>query len=185
MKIAEVRLKSVSPYGQSKHVTAQSLNKESPEDKERRTWRERIHSDKEGYVVIPPMAFKNCIAESAKYLSLRIPGKGKSTYTKHFESGILVLEGLQLPILKKDVPGTELFLPSDGKRGGGSRVLKIMPTIPEWEGTVAFHILDETITEDIFRHVLEESGKFIGIGFFRPSRNGIWGRFEVVDVKWK
>lgn len=184
MKTATVHLKSVSPYGQSKHITAPKKDKESAKDYEARTWRERLHTDKEGYVFIPPMAFKNCVSEAAKYLSIQIPGKGKATYTKHFESGVLVIDGLQLPIKKEQVEGIWLFLPSDGKRGGGKRVDKCMPMIPEWEGKVQFLVLDETITEDVFEHVLREAGRFIGIGYFRPRNNGFWGRFGVEKITW-
>ena len=53
-------------------------------------WRERLHVNSDGYVFIPPMAFKNCISEIAKYRSDKIPGKRNATYTKHFESGVLV-----------------------------------------------------------------------------------------------
>lgn len=185
MKTAIAHLKSVSPYSQSKHIDPTlKKDKESAKDFEARCWKERLHVDKEGWVFVPPTAFKNCLSEAAKYLSIQIPGKGKSTFTKHFESGVLVVEGLQLPVKKEDVKGTWLFLPSDGKRGGGKRVEKCMPTIPEWEGKVQFLVLDETITEEVFTHVITEAGKFIGIGFFRPRNNGFWGRFEVVGVKW-
>lgn len=185
MKTAIVHLRSASPYGQSKHVASEKPEKESHKDFEARTWRERIHADKDGSVFIPPTCFKNCLSEAAKYLSLQIPGKGKSTYTKHFEAGVLVVEGLKLGIKRDEVEGTWLFLPSDGKRGGGRRVDKCMPTIQQWEGEVEFIVLDDTITKEVFEHVLRESGKFIGLGFFRPRQNGYWGRFEVVSVKWK
>lgn len=184
MKTAIAHLKSASPYGQSKHITAPKKDKESARDYEARTWRERLHVNKDGFVYIPPMAYKNCISEAAKYLSIQVPGKGKATFTKHFESGVLVIDPLVLPIKKEQVEGVWLFLPSDGKRGGGKRVDKCMPSIPEWEGKVTFLILDETITQDIFTEVLTEAGKFIGIGYFRPRNNGYWGRFSVEDVKW-
>lgn len=160
------------------------LARELPKDYEARTWRERMHVNKEGFVFIPPMAFKNCVSEIAKYLGIQIPGKGKSTYTKHFEAGVLVVEGLTLPIKKEDVQGQWLFVPSDGKRGGAKRVDKCFPVIHEWEGQVEFVILDEIITEDVFLKHLEEAGKFIGIGYFRPRNNGYWGRFSVENVKW-
>lgn len=184
MKIAEATLKSVSPYSQSKHYDTPKLNKELPKDYEARTWRDRLHSDQDGNVFIPPMAFKNCIAEAAKYLSLNVPGKGKATYTKNFEAGVLVMEPLVLPIKKSDVEGEWLFLPSDGKRGSGSRVDKCYPVIRQWEGVARFYVLDDTITEDVFKHVLGEAGKFIGIGRFRPRNNGFYGRFEVVALQW-
>lgn len=185
MKTAIARLTSSSPYSQSRHHTTEKLNKELPKDYEKRTWRERQHVNKDGHVFIPPMAFKNCIAECAKFLARQIPGKGKSTYTKHFEAGVLVIDPLVLPIKKEDVAGEWLFLPSDGKRGSGKRVDKCYPVIPEWSGEVSFLILDETITEDVFTEHLTEAGRFIGIGRFRPRNNGYYGRFNVDSVNWK
>jgi hypothetical protein len=138
----------------------------------------------EGYVFIPPMAFKNCIAEIAKYLGEQIPGKGKSTFTKHFEAGVLVMEPLELPFKAEQVAGEWLYVPSDGKRGGGKRVMKQFPLIPEWHGRVTFHILDDTITKEVFARHLEQAGKFIGIGRFRPRNNGFYGRFEVEKLDW-
>jgi hypothetical protein len=130
------------------------------------------------------MSFKNCISEAAKFLGMQIPGKGKATYTKHFEAGILVPEPVVLPVLAKDVEGIWLYVPSDGRRGGSKRVWKCFPVLQEWTGDVTFLVLDETITEEVFRYHLEQAGKFIGIGFFRPRNNGYYGRFAVERIQW-
>lgn len=185
MIIATVELEGISPYSQSKHHVTKKNERELPKDYEERTWRERMHVNKDGYVFIPPMAFKNCIAEIAKFLGTQIPGKGKSTYTKHFEAGILVTDEVKLPFKKMDVQGEWLFLPSDGKRGSGTRVDKCYPVMPEWKATVIFYILDEIITQDVFRDHLEKAGQFIGIGRFRPRNNGFYGRFRVLKLDWQ
>lgn len=185
MKTATATLKSVSPYSQSKFHDTPKLDKESGGDYEVRTWRERQHVDDKGNIYIPPMAFKNCIAEAAKFLSEKIPGKGKATYTKHFEAGVLVMDPVPLGVKKDDVPGEWFFVPSDGRRGGGSRVKRCFPVVREWTGEVVFHVLDDTITEDVFQHHLSEAGKFIGIGRFRPRNNGFYGRFTVDKIKWE
>ncbi len=184
MKTAVATITGTSPYSQSRHYTTDKLPKEIMRDYEARTWRDRLHADKDGFVFIPPMAFKNCISEAAKFLGIQIPGKGKSTYTKHFEAGVMVMAGLILPIKKEDVPGEWLFVPADGKRGSGKRVEKCFPVIHEWGGEVTFYIIDETITEDVFEHHLREAGNFIGIGRFRPRNNGFYGRFKVEQIKW-
>jgi hypothetical protein len=184
MHIATVKLKSVSPYSQSRFHDIPRDDKETADDHERRTWRERAHSTPDGKLYIPPMAFKNCLSEVAKFLAVQIPGKGKSTYTKHFEAGVLVLDPLVLPVKKDDVAGEWYFVPASGRRGDGKRVKKCFPVVTEWSGEVTFHVLDDTITEEVFRHHIEEAGKFIGIGRFRPRNNGFYGRFEVVSVKW-
>lgn len=185
MKIANVKLKSISAYSQSKYITIEKLPKESADDYEARTWKHRLNTDKNGEVFIPPMAFKNCLSEAAKYLSIQIPGKGKTTYTKHFEAGVMVAEPLLLGIKAEDVAGEWLHVPSDGRRGGSKRVMRCFPLIPEWSGPVQFIILDETITQDVFRQHLEQAGAFIGIGRFRPRNNGYYGRFQIESIEWK
>ena len=184
MKIAISTVESVSPYSQSKHHSTAKLEKESAQDYEARTWRERLHVTDDGTVFIPPMAFKNSLAEAAKFLSERIPGKGKATYTKHFEAGVLVTDGLILPLKKPDVEGEWLYLNADGRKGSGTRVERCYPVIRQWAGEVTFYILDETITQDVFRHHLEEAGKFIGLGRFRPRNGGFYGRYTVKGLKW-
>ncbi len=184
MKKVIVKLKSVSPYSQGRYHNTEKLEKESHADFEKRTWRNKLHVDKDGQVFIPPMAFKNCLAGCAKYLSVQIPGKGKATYTKHFEAGVMVTEPVRIGIKSDDVQPNCLFVPSDGRRGGSKRVEKYFPLIQEWAADVVFYVLDETITEEVFKYHIEQAGKFIGVGVFRPRNNGYYGRFEVVEVKW-
>jgi len=184
MKTAIVELESVTPYSQSRYHNTPKLDKESAADYENRTWKNRCHV-KDGKLFIPPMAFKNCLAEAAKYLGIQIPGKGKQNYTKHFEAGVMVSDPMELGINIADVKGEALFVSSDGKRGGSKRVEKVFPYIPSWKGKVAFYILDDTITENVFKLHLEQAGKFIGLGRFRPRNNGYYGRFVVKNIKWE
>lgn len=184
MKTIITSLESVSPYSQGRYHATPMLEREIHKDWEERTWRERCHTNDEGYVMIPPMVFKNCLSEAAKFMGIQIPGKGKSTYTKHFEAGILVIESLVLPIKKTDVAGQWNFVPADGRRGGSKRVEKCFPVIPSWKGDVTFYVLDEIITKDVFRQHVEAAGQFIGIGVFRPRNNGFFGRFKIGNILW-
>jgi hypothetical protein len=184
--MAVVTIKGVSPYSQSKHHETPMLDKEQPDDYDKRTWREKLHYNKEGEIFITPMAFKNCLSEIASFLSEKIKGKGNSTYTKHFESGILITDPVMLGVHKNDVEGERLFVPPDGKRGGGKRVWKTFPKIQEgWTGKVTVYILDDTITESVFENHFREAGKFKGVGRFRPANNGFYGRFDVTKIDWK
>lgn len=185
MKTYNVKLKSKTPYSQGRHysrVEVPLLDKEGADAYEQRTWRYRMHVDDKGRVFIPPMALKNCLAEAAKFLSIQIPGKGKSTYTKHFEAGIMVMDPIDLGIAATDVPGEELFVPADGKRGSGRRVTRVFPLITRWEGQTQIHVIDETITKDVLQKHLTEAGNLIGMGRFRPRNNGYYGRFTLVDL---
>lgn len=195
MKIATAQIEGVSPYSQSKHydkVEIPALQGENNRDYETRTWRERLHVTEDGTVFIPPMAFKNCLTEAAKFLSIQIPGKGKATYTKHFESGVLVTDPIPLPLKKQDVAHEVLFVPADGVRGSGKRVEKVFPLIREWGGNLTILVFDETVLnafdaskKTVLQHVLEQSGMFVGVGRFRPRNNGFYGRFRVTKFTVK
>lgn len=184
MKKAIVTLKSISTYGQSKFHQTPKNPKELSGDYEDRTWREKTHTDESGFVYIPGTQFANSLREASKYLSISVPGKGKSTYTKHFESGIMVLDNLTLPVKKVDVKSVTVFVPSDGRVGGGKRVIKHFPICHEWSGVVTYHILDDIITADVFEQVLKASGQLIGVGYWRPRNRGQYGRFSVENIEW-
>ena len=185
MKVATVTLKGVTSYSPGKHVSVPPKEKEAKEDYEKRTWRERAHYDKDGVAFVPGMAFKKCLETAARFLSVNIKGRGKATYTKHFKAGVLVIENLSLGVEREDVEGNWLFVPSDGKPGGQSRVNRCFPIFHEWGGDVKFHILDDTITRPIFEQHIKEAGNFIGVGTFRPERGGYFGRFSVENIEWQ
>ena len=187
MKTVVASLESISPYSQSKEKDRAhpKKDKETSADYENRTWRERCHYDDKGFIFIPPMSIKNCLSEAAKFLHVQIPGEGKATYTKHFESGMLVLEGISLPVKKDAVEGEWYFVPADGKRGGGKRVWKCFPVIREWSGDITVHIIDDKITGEVLKYHFEQAGAFIGLGRFRPRNNGFYGRFRVNEIIWQ
>ena len=185
MKQVVCTLKIVSPYSQSKHHETEKKPKELHDDYEQRTWRERMHYIPEtGQIFIPPMQFAVSLKEACKYLNIQIPGKGKSTYTKNFDAGVMVVDPLMLDEYKDTVTPERVYVPSDGRRGGTTRVMKTFGIIHQWTGKVKYYILDDIITEDVFKQVLEASGSLIGVGRFRPRNCGYYGRFEVTKIEW-
>lgn len=185
MRKVTATLESLSPYGQSKFIMEPRKDKETHDDHEKRTWKDRGHYDEEGHVFIPPISFKNCLQECAKFLGQQIPGRGKERYTKHFEAGVMVLDGLTLPETRDTIEGLWLKVPADGRPGGSTRVSKCFPRINKWKGDVTFWILDDTITPGVFEYHLREAGQFIGLGFWRPIKRGMWGRFKVLNCVWE
>lgn len=184
MKVCIATLESLSPYCQSRYHATEKLTKEGPDDYEKRTWRNKTHVDGDGNIVIPPMQFKFAIDAAAKRLRMKIPGKQNSEYGKHIAGGVMVLEGITLPIKRDQVEGQWLHLNADGRRGGGKRVMRCIPTIPKWSGEMQFFLADDVITKEVFEAHLREAGMLVGVGQHRPENGGFCGRFKVVKVKW-
>jgi hypothetical protein len=185
MKTAIGHIVGVSPYSQSRAIQSKKNTGEASDAFEERTWRERLHVNNEGNVFIPPMAIKNMLSDCARFLSESVPGKGKATYTKHFDAGIMVIQPADLGIKADEVKSERLFVPSDGKKGGSTRVWKTFPFIQKWEADVEIILLDPILIDkpEKVREYLGHSGKFIGLGRFRPRNGGFYGRFEVTEFE--
>lgn len=187
MKKAICELKSLTPLTFGRYHDTPKQPKELPKDYELRTWREKAHVTKDGNenVCITASMISSCIRESAKFLSIPVPGKGKSTYTKHFDAGIITHNDIVLSDKKESLKHIDVHVPSDGRAGGTTRVVKRFPIIHNWEGVVTIIVGDDIITADVFERVLINAGSLIGIGTWRPRNRGMNGRFELVSMSWE
>jgi len=184
MRTATITLKSSSPIAQSFYHDTPKLDREQPDAYETRTWKNKAHTDTDGNIFIPPMAVALCIKEACKFLNIKIPGRRNETWTKHFESGLMVSKPLYMGTNIKDARKSVIRCSSDGTVGGKSKVTRYFPTVDEWKGTTDVIIMDDLITKEIFSEVLATAGNLIGMGSFRVRNRGYFGRFEVVSIKW-
>jgi len=183
MRTCTVKFTGQAPYSASRAHCADKLPKETPGDYEDRTWKEKAHIEN-GIVVIPPMAFKIGLDRAAKMLGRQIPGKGKATYTKFFESGVIVTA--PVPIADEAAIQCErVHANADGVRGSGKRVWRKFPRIDEWKGAVEFHIIADEITPEIFEEAVQYAGLAVGVGRFRPERGGYFGRYTIDKFDWQ
>lgn len=180
-----VNLQSLSPYQQGGNITDEKLPREQAADYEKRTWKSRAHINSERNVFIPAMCFKKSLERAAQLSGEQIPGKGKSTYTKHFLSGVPCTQGPTLPYTVDDIAGQWVFVPADGKAGSGKRVWKCFPTFEKWQGEAEFYIYDDIVTRDVFERHMRIAGLLVGIGVWRQEKGGLNGRFEPVSFEWQ
>lgn len=186
---ATVTLESVSPYSQSRFHEAPKKDKESHDEYEKRTWKDRVHRDGRGITFMPPMSLKIALEHAARYLG-KIPGMGASNYKLRFLSGVMITQPIELLTNGKPAgldawEGEWLHLNSDGVRGGGKRVKRCMPRLAPWTAQATIHVLDGIITKDVLARALTEAGRFVGVGRFRPEKGGYYGRFRVKDMEWR
>jgi hypothetical protein len=179
----KVTLQSVTPLGGGAPFTSKRADRETHEDFEVRCYLEKLRVNEAGRCIIPAMALKFCICAAAKHLGRQVPGKGKRTYTKLFESGLLVMDDADLGMTRADAKPIWINANSDGIRGSGKRVARCIPTLTSWKTTVTIAVLDDAIDEKILREHLDHAGMFIGLGQFRAEKGGTNGRFEVAKLE--
>jgi hypothetical protein len=192
MRNVLVHLESTTPYSQSRMHDAPKLDKETMDKYEIRTWREHCNTRTVGKglkareeIVIPAMALKQAVDRAAQVLGRQIPGKGKSTYSKHFLSGVLCLEDVPINQFKDEVSSVTINANSDGVRGSGKRVARTYPIMSSWSGMAKFVILDDTVTPEVFEETMRHAGMLVGIGRFRAEKGGTYGRFNVKKFVWE
>jgi hypothetical protein len=178
-----------SPYSQSAKHDTPFLDRESHDDYDKRTWREKCTTNKEGQVCVPAMALKQCVDTAAFKLGEKVPGRRTSTYKNFFASGFFCDADMALvngkAVLQKEVESIQISANSDGVRGSGKRVPRRFPTIPKWNGVAEFTILDDVITREVFERHVKAAGIVVGIGRFRPEKGGTNGRFRAVKFEWQ
>lgn len=184
LRKVSITIEGISPYTQSRYHGTPKLDGELPDAYEERTWKNKAHVTPDGHVFIPAVAIQTCIKDAAKFMNKKIPGRRNETWTKHFDSGILVSNPIVLDTKIDSVKKLSVHVPSDGKPGGKSRVMRHFPTIDNWGGTVELTILDDMITEDVLLEVCETAGNLIGLGTFRVRNRSTHGRFNVKKLKW-
>lgn len=164
--------------------------KETHDTYEKRTWRERVHSNKDGNLFVPARAFKKLLENTAGYQNERIAGQGMKTWKAKFRSGIsvendmLVLVGGK-PVAKETVEGITQSVPSDGRPGGAKRVKRTFPIIaPPWQGSIRILLLDPFVQKDKVEEYLRFGGVINGLGMWRPQNGGNYGRYSVDKIEW-
>ena len=172
----------LSPYSPSRAHEEPKLKGETHEDYEERTWPLKAHVVGE-HAVIPPMAFKMALDRAAKISGKQIPGRGKATYTKFFEAGVLVLEATPVALVA-EMECERVHANADGVRGSGKRVWRRFPKWSRWGGAVRFEVIAPEITKDVFEETARLAAVSVGVGRFRPASGGYFGRWSPDRFVW-
>jgi hypothetical protein len=178
-----------SPYSQSAQHGTDMLDRETHDDYDLRTWRDKCTVNETGQVCIPAMGLKQCIDTAAFKLGMKVPNRRGATYKNFFASGFFC-EG-DVPIAngkaltKADALMVIINANADGRRGSGTRVKRRFPNFSKWAGVAEFTITDDIITKEIFEDHVKSAGMIVGIGRFRPENGGTNGRFRAAKFEWR
>jgi len=132
--------------------------------------------------MIPQPNLFSCIIEAGKFFK---NGKSKITTTKSsLIPSCLAIEGVkngaELEVKHKQpwtVDTRAVRIPATG-----GRILRHRPKFDDWEITFILDIDETEINEKLTREIIDAAGKKVGLGDFRPSCKGPFGKFVV--KKW-
>jgi hypothetical protein len=162
------RFRDVAIEGKSKKRTG-AMAESDIEDK--------LYLDEEGKTMLPAVYLKNCIVEASK--QFKIVGKGKSTYSK------LVASTVEIEPFYIDLNASkyEIFRISAVNPMTRGRMMTERPKFNKWSASFELILNDESVPISVINEILEHSGKYVGIGDWRPQTKGMFGKFMITSFK--
>lgn len=139
----------------------------------------KCYEDEEGRLYYPTTNIYACIVEAGKFFK---DGKVKVTTARGslLPAGVMI-DG-EITYFKTpetwEVDSRGVVVPSTG-----GRIVCHRPRLDDWCLDFTLDVDMKVFTPKMVRDIIDDAGKKVGLGDFRPSRKGIFGRFVVTN--WK
>ncbi len=131
-----------------------------------------LYKDSKGNICIPAVNLKACIREAGR--NYRVSGR-RATFAAMIRAGLDIKPSPNVPLIHS---GWQVDVrPVVVQR---NRILRARPRFDEW--SLEFEIINRdptVIHKDTLKKILEDAGKYYGLGDFRPE----FGLFEVEEFK--
>jgi hypothetical protein len=143
----------------------------------------KLYVDEHGVLHIPGTNVFRAIIDAGQFHKA---GKSKITTQKSsiVPAAVALLElacplkGAAGEVPKWEVDSRSVVIPSTG-----GRIMCHRPRVDQWRLSFTLEVDTSMFTVPLVRQLLDDAGKRIGLGDFRPARKGPFGRFVV--VRWE
>lgn len=125
---------------------------------------------------IPSDHFRMSMIEAGKMVKGKVGGATKSM--SNVVAGLFTVSPEHIIIPKWDAIDKR----SAVNRNIKGRVIVIRPKWTTWNAEFTLTVDEDSITEEMVLKILTNSGKYIGIGSYRPQNKGQFGRYDVTDL---
>ena len=182
MKKYKVKIKGVTPYMQHR-MDDQKLedwekNRKliierddiSKEDNIRAEF--HAYSDGKGFY-IPAEHIKGSLIGGGAMVKAKVGNTRKSM--KNIVAGMFFIEEEKLRLPKEYTIDKRSAVNNNIK----ARIIVVRPKWEKWKTEFVLRVDNDTITTETVKEILKNAGQYIGIGSFRPTKNGSFGRYDV------
>lgn len=139
---------------------------------------DKLYTDNDGQILLPSVYIKNSITESAK--KFKIPGQKGATYSKTVGSSVDVMP---FYIKLKSDEKFEAFRISTVNPMTKGRMMVTRPKFNKWSAAFEIILNDSQVDVSVMNEILEQAGKYVGIGDWRPEKKGMFGKFMITSFK--
>lgn len=142
-----------------------------------------LYRNKRGEIYLPGTAFLRLLRESAANYKLKGSRKSakwlipSAVFILHDEVVVTNGDG-ETPVTTFEVDSRPVTIPATK-----GRVMRHRPKWDVWSATVELEVDTALFTPAFVHRLLEEGGRRLGVGDYRPEKGGPFGRFRVVHFE--
>lgn len=183
----QVQLKSITPYMQHRmdDIKLSDWEKkrgsiiERPEVSHEDIVRAEYHCyrNKDGKCFIPADHIRGALITAGTFTKSKVGAQ-----TKSMKSIVAAMfEVAEQEIILPDFDAIDKR--SAVNKNVKARVVVVRPKWSEWKADFTLLVDNDTITTETVTKILQEAGQYVGIGSYRPTNNGSFGRFTVQNIQ--
>lgn len=183
MRTAKIEISGVTPLICNKFSDAASLKASSGRSSvmngEKETPLEvaasRLYVGLDGEPMIPGMNVFRCIVEGGRFH--KVGKKQVTTLKNSVLYACASINEIEIPIIHRQpwkVDTRAVRIPATG-----GRILAHRPMFDDWSLNFSIDFVEEMLGEKFLRDILDDAGKRVGLGDFRPDCKGPYGKFVV------
>lgn len=143
-------------------------SKKEPKDPQR-DYEEAFYRLPDGTPAFPAIAFKAAIVSAARQVDGLTMTFLRGAF--HINGEFVTIEGE--PHMREDMV----------KIGMGTADLRYRPGFPQWATTIPLRLNTRALTLEQLVHLINQAGFSVGVGEWRPEKNGSMGMFHVESMK--
>lgn len=187
MKIFNVKVEGVTPYMQHRmdDIKLEQWVKQRGPIYERydisnpeviADFHSHIHFNGQPEYYIPSDHFRMSMIEAGKMVKGKVGGSTKSMSNVVAALFTVTPERISIP------KWSDIDKRSAVNKNIKARVIVIRPKWATWDAEFMLSVDEDSIHNDMIAKIIEYSGKYIGIGSYRPQNKGQFGRFKLTSI---
>ena len=134
------------------------------------------YRNSDGKCYVPGEHLRGALIEAGSFIKSKVGNSRKSM--KNIVAGMFFIDPSEVIVPDYDAIDKR----SAWNRNAKARIIVIRPKWNKWKLKFVLLVDNDTITQETVRELIDYAGRYVGIGSFRPTNNGMFGRFELKNI---
>lgn len=135
------------------------------------------YRNEKGKCYIPSEHIRGSLISAGTFVKSKVGAQTKSM--KSVVAAMFFIDPEQIELPDYD----QIDKRSAVNRNVKARIITVRPKWSKFDVSFELHVDNDTVPIEMISQIFDFAGNNVGIGSFRPTNNGMFGRFELVNIK--